>query len=170
MTFIPSSYEEITCREVGRESTFEVCICAGLDRKVSNDELFEAFSSLYIPDMNPDEAIYSDWLATLLLDVSAEKLVKGYLFLNRNNDPFSHISIWENKNDPTSILQYECRIDEGKKTLANCEQYLEEEAVENLNVAMDDFLSGLELSEEDRAEFEANFATPEDRAVAAAAL
>ena len=44
------------------------------------------------------------------------------------------------------------------------------EAVENLNVAMDEFLSGLELSEEDRAEFEANFATPEDRAVAAAAL
>jgi hypothetical protein len=44
------------------------------------------------------------------------------------------------------------------------------EAVENLNVAMDEFLSGLELSEEDRAEFEANFESPEDRAVAAAAL
>ncbi len=44
------------------------------------------------------------------------------------------------------------------------------EAVENLNNAMDELLGGLEMSEEDRAEFEANFESPEDRAVAAAAL
>ena len=44
------------------------------------------------------------------------------------------------------------------------------EAVENLNNAMDELLGGLEMSEEDRAEFEANFGSPEDRAVAAAAL
>jgi len=44
------------------------------------------------------------------------------------------------------------------------------EAVKNLNEAMDEVLSGLELSEEDIADFEANFETPEDRAVAAAGL
>jgi hypothetical protein len=44
------------------------------------------------------------------------------------------------------------------------------EAVENLNNAMDELLSGLEMSDEDRAKLEANFESPEDRAVAAAAL
>ena len=42
------------------------------------------------------------------------------------------------------------------------------EAVAQLNDAMDQFLDGLDLSEEDRAELEANFPTPEDRAVVTA--
>ena len=44
------------------------------------------------------------------------------------------------------------------------------EAVAQLNNAMDELLSGLEISDEDRAEFEASFESPEDRAVAVAAL
>lgn len=42
------------------------------------------------------------------------------------------------------------------------------EAVAQLNDAMDQFLGELDLSEEDRAEFEANFESPEDRAVVTA--
>jgi hypothetical protein len=42
------------------------------------------------------------------------------------------------------------------------------EAVAQLNDAMDQFLDGLDLSEEDRAVLEANFPTPEDRAVVTA--
>jgi len=44
------------------------------------------------------------------------------------------------------------------------------QAVEELNNAMDEFLGGLELTDEELADLESNFETPEDRALAALGL
>ncbi len=129
-----SCYEEITCKEIDEESTFEAFICSKeLLDIVNSKELFDYACSKYL---DYTQAQYGGWDAKIVFENRRKKLIKGYYIFYPNLHQKWRISLWTHKFDETGLILYRNRNGDAYTTFHDIS--LKEEMLKSMGDSIDE--------------------------------
>lgn len=105
LVFAIDTYEELICKEIGTDSTFEAFISFKMNKEtISAYELFMHACNKY---MDFDLAQYGGWDAKIVFDSKHGDLIEGYYIENTSNHQRSMMSLWTHRYDETGLIVYQ---------------------------------------------------------------